>query len=195
MSNQDQLTELYLVRHGETEWSRDGRHTSTTDLPLTERGIRQAEVLAADLDPSAFGLVLSSPRRRATETARLAGFPAPTIDEDLVEWTYGDYEGLTSPQIRETRPDWDLWTDGCPGGESPAEVLDRLHRLISRVRDSGVERAIAFAHGHSLRVLTLCWLGLDLEVGERFPLHTGTVSILGWAKGRPALQRWNAPVD
>lgn len=191
----DTETELYLVRHGETEWSRDGRHTSTTDLPLTERGRRQGEILAAELDPADFGLVLSSPRLRATETARLAGFTEPVIEEDLVEWDYGDYEGISTPEIRKTRPDWELWTDGCPGGESPDQVVQRLERVISRVKDSGVRKAIAFAHGHALRTLTLCWLDIELTKGERFPLHTGTVSILGWAKGLPALQQWNAPVD
>jgi probable phosphoglycerate mutase len=191
------MTELFLVRHGETEWSRTGQHTSVTELALTEEGRRQAEILRGHLDPDTFQLVLSSPRERARETARLAGFTAanePVVDDDLVEWAYGDYEGLTSPQIRETDPDWQLWRDGCPGGESPAEVTARLTRVVQRVRDSGVDRAIAFGHGHALRSLTLCWLGLDLIWGDQFPLKTATVSVLGWEKGEPALQRWNAPV-
>jgi probable phosphoglycerate mutase len=189
-------TELYLVRHGETEWSRSGRHTSVTDLPLTDTGRRQAEALFGHLRPADFGLVLSSPRLRAVESARTAGFTGdhePEICDDLVEWAYGDYEGLTSDEIREHDPDWDLWRNGCPGGESPSQVVGRLERLIGRIRESGVERAIVFGHGHALRALTLCWLDLDLTVGERFPLQTATVSILGWAKGEPAPSRWNAP--
>lgn len=191
------MTELYLVRHGETEWSKSGQHTSTTDLPLTDDGRDQAELLYGRLDPADFGLILTSPRLRARETARLAGFTgdaAPVVDDDLVEWAYGDYEGRTSPDIRETRPDWDLWRDGCPGGESPAEVVQRLTRVVDRVRNSDAERSIAFAHGHALRVLTLCWLGLDVSLGDQFPLHTATISVLGWEKNEPALQRWNGPV-
>jgi probable phosphoglycerate mutase len=191
------MTELFLVRHGETEWSRSGRHTSVTDLPLTDEGRRQAEVLTGHLDPGSFQVVLSSPRQRALETARLAGFTgshAPTVDEDLVEWAYGDYEGLTSPDIRESVPDWELWRDGCPNGESPEEVATRLGRVVQRVRDSEADRVIAFGHGHALRSLTLVWLGLELRWGDQFPLKTATVSVLGWEKGEPALQRWNAPV-
>ncbi|SDS18749.1 histidine phosphatase family protein [Microlunatus soli] len=191
------MTELYLVRHGETEWSKSGQHTSTTDLPLTEHGREQAELLNGRLLPEDFGLILTSPRLRARETARLAGFTGdaePKTDDDLVEWAYGDYEGRTSPDIRTARPDWDLWRDGCPGGESPADVVQRLTRVVDRVRNSGVERSIAFAHGHALRVLTLCWLGLDISLGDQFPLHTATISVLGWEKNEPALQRWNGPV-
>lgn len=190
------MTDLYLVRHGETEWSRSGQHTSITDLPLTDLGRQQAASLNGRLHPEEFELVLSSPRQRATDTAKLAGFTgehAPEISEDLVEWAYGDYEGLTSDQIHETDPDWDLWRDGCPGGESPAQVVERLERFEARIKESGVQRAIAFAHGHALRSLTLCWMDLDLSLGEHFPLQTATVSVLGWAKGQPALIRWNAP--
>jgi broad specificity phosphatase PhoE len=188
------MTDLYVVRHGETAWSRSGQHTSVTDLPLTEQGRREAESLNGHLDPDDFGLVLSSPRQRAVDTAQLAGFGQPVIDEDLVEWAYGDYEGLTSEEILERDPDWDMWRDGCPGGESPAEVVDRLMRVVERVRSSGVDQAIAFAHGHSLRSLALCWLGLDISVGEQFPLHTASISVLGWSKGQPALARWNAEI-
>ncbi|HEY9294196.1 MAG TPA: histidine phosphatase family protein [Microlunatus sp.] len=191
------MTDLYLIRHGETEWSRTGRHTSTTDLPLTEEGVRQAAALNGHLDPDSFAMILASPRQRSLDTARLAGFSGdtePVIEPDLAEWSYGDYEGLTSEQIHEFNPDWVLWRDGCPGGESPEAVAGRLERVVDKVRASGAERAIAFAHGHSLRVLTLCWLGVNLIRGEHFPLHTATISILGWEKGQPALQRWNAPV-
>ena len=191
------MTELYLVRHGETEWSRSGQHTSVTDLPLTDVGRRQAASLNGGLNPADFGLVLSSPMRRAVDTAELAGFTGDhqaEVCDDLVEWAYGDYEGLTSEEIAERDPDWDLWRDGCPGGESPAEVVDRLTRVVGRVQNSGVDRAIAFAHGHTLRSLTLCWLGLDIVIGEQFPLHTATLSVLGWSKGQPALEQWNAKI-
>lgn len=192
------MTELYLVRHGETEWSRDGRHTSTTDLPLTERGREQAALLNGQLDPTSFGLIIASPRLRAQETARLAGFTGttePVVEPDLVEWDYGDYEGKTTEDIRrDLEPGWDLWRDGCPGGESPDQVTQRLTRVVDRIRHSGVDTAIAFAHGHALRALTLTWLGIELARGNQFPLHTATISVLGWEKGEPAVLRWNAPV-
>ena len=189
------MTELYLVRHGETEWSANGRHTSVTDLPLTERGLQQARALAGQLDPADFGLVLSSPRLRARHTAELAGFVGdhePEVTEDLVEWSYGDYEGRTSAEIGEEVSGWTIWSHPVPGGESAAEVAARLDRVVARVRESGVERALCFAHGHSLRALTMCWLGFDLALGVHFPLDTSTVSVLGEEKGKPALERWNA---
>lgn len=190
------MSEVVLVRHGETEWSRTGQHTSVTDLPLTAHGRRQAQALLGRLDPADFGLVLSSPRERALDTARLAGFTGaaePAVDEDLVEWAYGDYEGLTTDQIRESDPDWLLWRDGCPNGESPAEVADRLGRVVRRIRDFDAQRTIVFGHGHALRGFALVWLDLEFTRGEQFPLRTATVSVLGWEKGEPALQRWNAP--
>ena len=190
------MTRLYLVRHGETEWSRDGRHTSVTDLPLTDHGRDQALKLFGHLDPGAFGLVLTSPRHRARITAELAGFVGPhtpEVADDLVEWAYGAYEGLTSAQIHEDDPGWTIFTAPTPGGESADDVRTRLTRVVERVRSSGVEQAVVFSHGHALRALTLCWLGLDLTVGDRFPLDTSTVSILGEAKGGPALHQWNAP--
>ncbi len=190
------MTRLFLVRHGETEWSRDGRHTSVTDLPLTEHGREQALRLYGHLDPADFGLVLTSPRRRAMITAELAGFVGPhtpEVDDDLVEWYYGDYEGLTSATIHEQAPGWTIFTDVTPGGETAEQVRERLTRVVDRVRGSGVDRAIVFGHGHALRALTLCWLELDLTLGDRFPLDTSTVSILGSAKGGPALEKWNAP--
>lgn len=189
------MTLLFLVRHGETEWSRSGQHTSVTDLPLTELGVQQAQTLSGHLDPQQFGLVLSSPRIRARRTAELAGFtgPAePTIDDDLVEWAYGDYEGMTSEQIHESVPGWTLWTHPAPGGETVDQVAERLNRVVTRVRDSGVEQAICFGHGHALRALAMCWLSFDLALGLHFPLETSTVSVLGQEKGEPAMQRWNA---
>jgi broad specificity phosphatase PhoE len=189
------MTQLYIVRHGETEWSRSGQHTSVTDLPLTEKGEQQARGLLGHLDPNEFQLVLSSPRRRALHTAELAGFTGehePEVDEDLAEWFYGDYEGKTSDEIQQHDPDWTIWTHPVPGGETAQQVSDRLDRVVSKVRGSGAEQAICFAHGHALRALTLRWLDLDLSLGGRFPLDTGTVSVLGEAKGEPALERWNA---
>lgn len=190
------MTQLYLVRHGETEWSANGRHTSVTDLELTERGIAQAESLRGVLDPSSFGLIVSSPRRRARQTAELAGFTgaaAPTVVDDLAEWFYGDYEGLTSTQIHETNPGWTIFTHPTPGGETHGEVTERLDRVIARIRDAGVDRTVCFGHGHSLRALTVRWMGLDLMWGAHFPLDTATLSVLGEEKGVPALERWNAP--
>ncbi|GAA1427835.1 acid phosphatase [Microlunatus lacustris] len=189
------MTELYVVRHGETEWSANGRHTSVTDLPLTERGVQQAKLLIGHLQPADFGLVLSSPRRRARDTAELAGFTGehePQLDEDLAEWAYGEYEGRTSPEIHEEVPGWTIWSHPTPGGETAEQVAARLDRVVQRVRDSGVDRAICFAHGHSLRALAMRWLGFDLTFGVHFPLDTSTVSVLGEEKGLPALQRWNA---
>lgn len=185
------MTLLFLVRHGETEWSRNGRHTSVSDLDLTDRGVRQVGALAARLDPADFDLVLASPRRRAQRTAQLAGFADVETDDDLAEWHYGDYEGLTSAQIRERHPGWRIWFTGCPGGESVEEVRARLTRVVTRVRESGVERAICFGHGHALRVLTLAWLDYPVIFGQSFPLDTATISLLGREKESPAVLRWN----
>jgi broad specificity phosphatase PhoE len=188
-------TRLYLVRHGETEWSRSGRHTSITDLPLTETGEQLARALKGHLLPQDFQLILSSPRRRARETAALAGFVGayePQIDDDLAEWFYGDYEGKTSQEIWQTVPRWTIWNGDAPGGETATQVAKRLDRVVARVRGSGADQAICFGHGHALRALTTRWLGFDLRLGAQFLLDTGTVSVLGEDKGEPALERWNA---
>jgi broad specificity phosphatase PhoE len=189
-------TRLFLVRHGETEWSRTGRHTSITDLPLTNIGEQEARALNGHLTPGDFQLILSSPRSRARETAELAGFVAafePQLDDDLAEWFYGDYEGRTSEEIWETVPGWTIWSGEAPGGESAAQVAARLDRVVARVRGSGVDQAICFGHGHALRALTMRWLELDLRLGVHFPLDTSTVSVLGEDRGAPALERWNSP--
>ena len=189
------VTQLFIVRHGETEWSRDGRHTSVTDLPLTGHGVQQARALNGQLTPGDFQLVLSSPRRRALDTAELAGFTgehAPVVDEDLTEWFYGDYEGLTSDTIHETDPGWTVWSAPVPGGETADQVSARLTRVVERVRNSGAERALCFGHGHALRALAMTWLEFDLALGVQFPLETSTISVLGSEKGQPALERWNA---
>ncbi len=181
---------LYLVRHGETEWSRAHRHTGTTDLPLTDAGERTARTLAPVLAGLDLSLVLTSPRQRARRTAELAGFADAVVDEDLVEWDYGDYEGLTTPQIRESVPDWTIWSHPVPGGESGADVAARLDRVIARVRESG-GTSLVFAHGHSLRVLAARWLGLDAADGRHFFLDTATYSVLGDDRGQDAVLRWN----
>lgn len=186
------MTDLYLVRHGETEWSKSGQHTSVTDLDLTDHGVEQARSLRARLYPEDFQLVLASPRLRAQRTAKLAGFGHFEVDDDLSEWFYGDFEGLTSPQIREQVPGWRIWFNGCPGGESADQVRARLTRVMTRVRESGAERAICFAHGHALRVLALCWLDFPIAFGQSFPLNVGSVSIMGREKESAAILRWNS---
>ncbi|MFV0407394.1 MAG: histidine phosphatase family protein [Propioniciclava sp.] len=187
------MTILYLVRHGQTEWSRSGQHTSYTDLDLTATGVEQATGLRARLNPEEFGLVLSSPRLRARRTAELAGFDSTEITEDLAEWNYGDFEGLTSATIRtEHHPGWRLWFNGCPGGETAEHVRARLTRVVQRVRESGVEKAICFGHGHASRVLALCWLDFPMIFGQCFPLEVASIAVLGKEKESWAVLRWNA---
>lgn len=186
--------ELYLVRHGETEWSRNGRHTGRTEMELTETGVAQATAVRPLLAGIHFDLVLCSPRSRAQHTAELAGFAGRyVVDPDLAEWDYGDYEGLTSAQIREQEPDWLIWTHGVVGGETGDQVLARLGRVVARVRRGDADHVLCFGHGHSLRVLTLAWLGLDIRQGAMFGLETATVSVLGWEKEAPAIRHWNVP--
>ena len=182
---------LWLVRHGETEWSLSGKHTSTTDLPLTAHGREQAQALVPTLAEGRFAKVLTSPRQRARVTCDIAGLGAvATIDDDLVEWDYGSYEGRTSQEIHVERPDWSLWTDGCPGGESPAQIAARLDRLLARVATIEGDVAI-FAHGHVLRVLALRYLGWPMPMGAQLGLDTATLCKLGGTPGRPALVTWN----
>jgi broad specificity phosphatase PhoE len=189
----DPVDELWLVRHGETEWSRTGKHTSTTELPLTEDGVRVATTLRDRLAGVGFDLVLTSPRQRARRTAELAGFPDAVVDDDLAEWDYGDYEGITTAEIRQTRPDWYLWRDGCPNGEDVAAVGQRADRVIAEIE--AVDGAVAlFAHGHVLRVLAARWLGLGPEAGALLALGTGTLSVLGYERETRVVRRWNAPV-
>jgi probable phosphoglycerate mutase len=182
--------ELWLVRHGETEWSRDGRHTSFTDLPLTENGVRAAETLRSRLAGERFDLVLTSPRGRARRTAEVAGFPDAVVEEDLVEWDYGDYEGVTTGQIREHTPGWTVWTHASPGGESAEQVGERLDRVVARVREHG-GRVLAFGHGHALRALAARWVGLPVTDGRTLKLDTATVSTLGYEHESPVILRWN----
>jgi probable phosphoglycerate mutase len=188
------VAEIVLARHGETEWSRDGRHTGRTDIPLTDQGRREALLLREALAEWTFTRVLSSPLERALETCRLAGLGdlAETTD-GLLEWDYGEYEGITTPQIRERRPDWNLWRDGCPAGESADDVGRRVDRELAGLGE--VEGDVAlFAHGHVLRVLTARWLGLAPQAGALFALNTATLSVLGYERETRVIRRWNAPV-
>lgn len=183
--------QVVLVRHGETEWSLNGRHTGRTDIPLDPAGRAQAEALAPSLSRWHFELVLTSPLQRARETCRLAGYgEGAEIRPELAEWDYGHYDGLTSAQIRATRPEWSLWRDGGPGGESPAEVARRVDRIIAEVR-AVQGNALLFAHGHLLRVLAARWLGEAPTAGRFYALEPAARSVLGYEHGQPVLQRWN----
>jgi broad specificity phosphatase PhoE len=186
--------EIVLIRHGATEWSAAGRHTSVTDLPLTPDGEKQAQALAPALADRHFVAVIRSPRLRAEQTAQLAGLAVTAVDDDLAEWAYGDYEGLTTPQIRASRPDWLLWRDGCPGGESPEQVAARLDRALARAEAAARDGDVALvAHGHSLRVAGVRWLGLPVAVGAGLSLDTATLSVLGHEHSERAIRRWNSP--
>jgi broad specificity phosphatase PhoE len=184
--------EIVLVRHGQTEWSKSGQHTSRTDLPLLEEGRERAVALRGELSGWTFASVLSSPLKRARETGELAGFGAAAeLDEDLREWDYGEYEGLTTPQIRETNPDWNLWRDGCPDGELPGEVAARADRVLARLRAAEGD-GLVFAHGHILRVLAARWLRMGPEAGARFVLAAGGLSVLGYERDTEVITRWNS---
>ncbi len=191
MEQEEQETQVWLVRHGETEWSKSGRHTGTTDLPLTTEGVAAATALKDKLAGTTFDLVLCSPRQRARHTAELAGVSDVTIDDDLVEWNYGDYEGRTRADIQIERPDWSVWTDGAPSGESPDETKVRVDRVITRCRDTG-GRVLLFAHGHILRTLAARWIDQPVAVGAHLPLDTAKVSVLSFDRGTPTIDRWNA---
>jgi len=182
--------ELWLVRHGETEWSRDHKHTSHTDLPLTENGIAVAGKLRQRLSGTDFDLVLTSPRQRARRTAELAGFDDAISDDDLVEWGYGDYEGITTDEIRSSVPGWTVWTHESPGGETAAQVTQRLDRVLTRIREHG-GRTLVFGHGHALRALGSRWIEQPVEEGRFFRLDTSTICTLGYERETPVILRWN----
>jgi len=185
--------EAFVIRHGETEWSRSGRHTGRTDLPLTENGRCAARRLEPVLSRTDFALVLSSPLQRARETCELASLgDRMEIDADLMEWNYGDYEGLTSDEIHRTAPGWTVFDDGCPGGERPDQVAARVDRVIERIRSTH-GRVALFAHGHVLRVLAARWIGLPPGHGRHFLLGTSTLGVLGRYQDAPAVARWNVP--
>jgi broad specificity phosphatase PhoE len=183
----------WLVRHGETEWSKSGKHTSISDVPLTGRGREEAGLVRDRLGSQRFALVLSSPRVRALDTARLAGF-ADTVEatDDLAEWNYGVYEGRTTAEIRETEPGWSVWTHEVTGGETRADVAARVDRVIDRVRAVDGD-TLLFAHKHVLRVLAARWLEMGPAEGRHFALDTATISILGWEREDAVIERWNEP--
>ena len=186
--------ELYLARHGETEWTITKRHTSFTDLPLTAAGEEDARLLGRRLQEMTFAQVLTSPLQRARRTCELAGFGGVMIVEpQLTEWNYGEYEGKTTAEIHEQLPQWDVFRDGCPGGESVAEVAARADAVAARLRELD-GNALIFSHGHFLRVLAARWLGLEARVGTSLLLTTGSLSILGYEHGftDPAIRLWNA---
>jgi broad specificity phosphatase PhoE len=186
------IQQVYLIRHGETEWSLSGQHTGITDIPLTDNGRNLAKRLAPVLATERFALVLTSPLERARKTCELAGLGAHAeIDRDLMEWNYGEYEGLTPKQIDARAPGWMLFRDGCPGGETPEQAGARVDRVIARAR--AVEGHVAlFAHGHIFRVFAARWLGLPATAGCHFLLDTATLSILSYYRNLPAIRRWNA---
>ncbi|WP_253905280.1 histidine phosphatase family protein [Arthrobacter sp. H14] len=184
-------TRLWLLRHGETEWSRDGQHTGLTDVPLTPEGEKLAAEIKPRLAEISFGLVLTSPLRRAQHTAGLAGFPDAEVESRAVEWDYGDYEGLKTDEIRQTSPDWSIWSDGAPNGESARQVADRADAVIERAQTSGVESVLLVAHSHFLRLLTARWIGLPPEAGHHFIIGTGKVCTLGWDRETPAVLSWS----
>jgi broad specificity phosphatase PhoE len=183
------MARLVLIRHGETEWSASGKHTSVTDVPLLESGRRDALLLRERLAGRGFALVLSSPRARARDTAALAGLE-PEVDDDLVEFDYGSYEGRTTPEIREERPGWSVWKDGAPGGETAVDVGARADRVIERALAAGGDVAV-FAHGHFLRVLGARWIGLPAVYGGHLALETGSVCELGFERERRVIWVWN----
>jgi len=183
--------QLWLIRHGETEWSRSGAHTGRTDLPLTDVGREKAASLGRHLGGRAFTLVLASPLQRARETCRLAGYgDVAQIEANLCEWDYGAYEGRTTPEIRKDVTEWNLWTSGVPNGETIAQVAARAQAVITRASSAGGDAAL-FAHGHILRILAACWLGLPPAAGRLFALDTASLSILGYERTTRVIARWN----
>ena len=192
MSREEQ--KVYLLRHGETEWSLNGQHTGVTDIPLTENGRMAARLLKPILAKLTFTLVLTSPLQRARETCELAGLGQfANVEPDLIEWNYGEYEGLKTEQIRLTRPGWSVFRDGCPGGESPEQIGFRADRVITKVRATEGNVAL-FGHGHFTRVLAARWINLSASYGENFLLDTATLNVLGYYRESPAFMIWNAPL-
>ncbi|GAB3851814.1 histidine phosphatase family protein [Dactylosporangium cerinum] len=189
------MGDIVVVRHGQTEWSASGRHTSRTDIDLTPEGEDRARGLSRAFVTAAFVAVVSSPRKRAQRTAELAGLTVTQVDADVAEWDYGSYEGLTSAEIRAERPDWDLWTDGCPDGESPEHVTDRLDRFLARLAPMLVLGDVAVvSHGHASRALASRWIGEPVSFGARLSLDTATISILGHEHDCQSIRTWNSTV-
>jgi broad specificity phosphatase PhoE len=183
--------DAWLVRHGETEWSRSGKHTGRSNIPLSDVGRDQARSVGSTLHGHSFALVLSSPMSRALDTAELAGFgDRARVDPDLCEWNYGEYEGITTPEIRRSVPGWTVWSHPIPGGETPEEIGNRVDRVIDRMRAAEGD-VLVFAHGHILRVVAARWIGLPPRDGRRLALHTATISVLGWEHENAVIERWN----
>lgn len=188
------MQQIYLVRHGETEWSLSGQHTGITDIPLTENGRKVAKLFEPLAAKVKFGLVLTSPLQRARTTCELAGLGKQAkIDPDLMEWNYGEYEGITTEKIQEKSPGWMLFRDGCPGGETPEQVGARVDRLIAKIRATE-GNIVLFAHGHILRVLAARWIGFPVIAGSHFLLDTATLCVLSYYRDIAAIKRWNAPL-
>jgi broad specificity phosphatase PhoE len=186
--------ELVLVRHGETEWSRTGKHTGRTDVPLTETGVRQAQIVGTELEKRRFATVWTSPLSRAADTCRLAGFGDVAVTRDeLMEWDYGEYEGRTTPEIRRERPGWTLWRDGVPGGEMVNEVGVRADRVLAELGSVDGD-VVLFAHGHVLRVLAARWLGLEPAAGRLYALDPATLSVLGYERETRVIRLWNQQI-
>jgi len=191
--SESKLPQIWLARHGETTWSLSGQHTGRTDLPLTERGQKNAELLGKRLARRSFPAVFTSPLQRARRTCEIAGFAdSARVEPDLVEWDYGEYEGLTTAQILQRRPDWNLFRDGCPGGESVAQISARADRAVSKLRAANGD-VLVFSSGHILRVIAARWLGMPASAGEHFALDTATLSVLGYLHNlaEPAIRLWN----
>ena len=185
------MGDLWLVRHGRTEWSVAGRHTSWTDLPLLPEGEEDARALVPRLAGRSFEQVLTSPRLRARRTAELAGFPDAEVDPDLAEWDYGDYEGVTTDEIREQAPGWTIWSRPAPGGETADQVAERCDRVVARALAVDGD-TLVFGHGHGLRVLAARWLRLPASEGRLLRLDNGTISVLGHEHGAPVVLTWNS---
>ena len=192
MNSSEALHEVVLVRHGETEWSRSGRHTGRTDVPLSELGRREAEAVGEELAGRQFTLVLTSPLQRARETCRLAGYGAGAqVRDDLREWDYGEYEGITTAEVRREHPDWTVWDGPIPAGESIEQVAARADRVVAEAQQAAGD-LLVFSHGHLLRVLTARWLGLEPDAGRLFALDPATISVLGYEHERRVMREWNA---
>ena len=185
-------SQILIVRHGETEWSASGKHTSVTDLELTENGREQAAIASEKLRDEQFNLILCSPRLRARQTAEIAGFAERAeLCDDLVEWNYGEYEGLTTPEIWERHdPNWNLWRDGCPGGETPEQVGARVDRALQRFAQVDGD-GLAIAHGHILRVFAARWCEMDVAAGAHFKLATAAIGVLGFERATPTIDGWS----
>ena len=187
------MSAIWVVRHGQTEWSQTGQHTGWTDLPLTDAGRAEAAAVGQYLAGRQFALVLVSPLQRARETCRIAGYDAVAeVDPDAREWCYGAYEGRTAEQVQQERPGWSLWQDGAAEGEKVEDVAARARRVIARVEKVEGD-VLIFAHGHLLRILAASWLGLTPDAGRLFSLGTASIGVLGYEHGRRAMSRWNLP--